>query len=207
MTAMTSMQAIFVDEYLIDLNATRAAIRAGYSEATAYSQGQRLLKNVEVASAIKAALDERAERTLASADAVLLELQKLAFANVLDFAAPSSDGSGLAFDFSTLSRDQAAAFAEITTNHWTEGKGDDARIVHSTKVKLADKRASLNSLYEHLTGGKKLQLGGMDGKPIKVDDTSTATRLASILAAAQARLDGAQIEKEADDAAGSPEAG
>ena len=59
---MTPKQEAFVREYLIDLNATQAAIRAGYSEATAYSQGQRLLKNVEVASALTEAKDERADK-------------------------------------------------------------------------------------------------------------------------------------------------
>ena len=50
--ALTARQQRFVDEYLIDLNATQAAIRAGYSAKTAYSQGQRLLKNVEVAASL-----------------------------------------------------------------------------------------------------------------------------------------------------------
>lgn len=59
---MTPKQQAFVNEYLIDLNATQAAIRAGYSEATAYSQGQRLLKNVEVAEAVSGAKTERAEQ-------------------------------------------------------------------------------------------------------------------------------------------------
>ncbi len=49
---MNDRQKAFVTEYIIDFNATQAAIRAGYSERTAYSQGQRLLKNVEVANAI-----------------------------------------------------------------------------------------------------------------------------------------------------------
>lgn len=55
---MTEKQMRFCDEYLTDMNATQAAIRAGYSEKTAYSQGQRLLKNVEV----KAYIDEQIER-------------------------------------------------------------------------------------------------------------------------------------------------
>lgn len=50
---MNARQKLFVEEYLKDLNATQAAIRAGYSERTAYSQGQRLLKNVEIENAIK----------------------------------------------------------------------------------------------------------------------------------------------------------
>lgn len=56
---LNERQMRFVDEYMIDLNATQAAIRAGYSVKTAYSQGQRLLKNVE----IKTELDERMEKT------------------------------------------------------------------------------------------------------------------------------------------------
>ena len=56
--ALTAKQQRFCDEYLIDLNATQAAIRTGYSEKTAYSQGQRMLKNVEVRSY----LDEQIER-------------------------------------------------------------------------------------------------------------------------------------------------
>ena len=53
MTTLNDKQKRFCEEYLIDLNATAAAIRAGYSEDTAYSQGQRLLKNVEIQKYVK----------------------------------------------------------------------------------------------------------------------------------------------------------
>lgn len=66
--ALSAKQRLFVSEYLIDLNATQAAIRAGYSEKTAYSQGQRLLKHVEVQAAIEAAKTERLERTEINAE-------------------------------------------------------------------------------------------------------------------------------------------
>lgn len=79
--ALTPKQARFVDEYLIDLNATQAAIRAGFSEKTAYSQGQRLLKNVEVQAAIAARQAERANRTEITQDRVLAELWKMATAD------------------------------------------------------------------------------------------------------------------------------
>lgn len=69
--ALTPKQQRFVDEYLVDLNATQAAVRAGYSEDTAYSQGQRLLKNVEVAAFVQTAMDQRSERTAITADYVL----------------------------------------------------------------------------------------------------------------------------------------
>ena len=59
-TELTPMQRIFISEYLATWNATKAATKAGYSEKTAYSQGARLLKNVEVAAAIDAELGKRA---------------------------------------------------------------------------------------------------------------------------------------------------
>jgi phage terminase small subunit len=64
-------QQRFVDEYLIDLNATQAAIRAGYSEKTARSQGQRLLTHVDVAAAIEAGKAERNERVNVDQDFVI----------------------------------------------------------------------------------------------------------------------------------------
>ncbi len=68
--SLTPKQARFVEEYLIDLNATAAAKRAGYSERTAYAQGQRLLKHVEIAAAIRKAQEARSERaSMASATA------------------------------------------------------------------------------------------------------------------------------------------
>ena len=73
-TKLNSKQAAFIDEYLIDFNATQAAIRAGYSEDTAKQQGSRLLSNVDVRAAIDDAIRERSSRTLISQDAVLLGL-------------------------------------------------------------------------------------------------------------------------------------
>ena len=66
---MNSRQAVFVAEYLIDGNATQAAIRAGYSIRTAYSQGQRLLKNVKVLAAIQRAQKERTSALIADRQA------------------------------------------------------------------------------------------------------------------------------------------
>ncbi len=67
MTAkLTAKQQVFVMEYLNDCNATQAAIRAGYSSRTAYSIGQRLLKNVEVSQAINSAMSERKNQLIAT---------------------------------------------------------------------------------------------------------------------------------------------
>lgn len=77
--ALTAMRERFVDEYLVDLNATQAAIRAGYSPKTAYSMGQRLLKDVEVQAAIQEARARREKRTEITQDRVVREIADNAF--------------------------------------------------------------------------------------------------------------------------------
>lgn len=68
---MTPKQKRFCEEYLIDCNATQAAIRAGYSEKTAYSIGQRLLKDVDVDAYIKDHMEQMQSKTIADATEVL----------------------------------------------------------------------------------------------------------------------------------------
>lgn len=77
MQKLSPKQEQFCREYLVDLNATQAAIRAGYSPKTAYSMGQRLLKNVEVQKAVQSAMDERSKRTEVNADYVLTNLLEI----------------------------------------------------------------------------------------------------------------------------------
>lgn len=71
---LTAKQARFVEEYLIDLNATQAAIRAGYSERTANEQASRLLANAKVSAAVARAQAERSDRTGVTLDYVLSRL-------------------------------------------------------------------------------------------------------------------------------------
>ena len=75
---LTPRQLAFVEEYVIDRNATQAAIRAGYAKRTAYSQGQRLLKHVEVRAEIRARLAEREKRTQINADWVIMQIASIA---------------------------------------------------------------------------------------------------------------------------------
>ena len=74
---LTPKQAAFVAEYLIDLNATQAAIRAGYSAKTAKEQATRLLTNVHIASAIAEQTAKRAEKTARTALHVLQDIQRV----------------------------------------------------------------------------------------------------------------------------------
>ena len=84
MAKLTAKQQRFVDEYLIDLNATQAAIRAGYSAKTAEQQASRLLTNVKVQQEIAERMAERSKRTGINQDRVLQEIAKLALVNIDD---------------------------------------------------------------------------------------------------------------------------
>jgi len=108
---LTPKQQRFVEEYLIDLNATQAAIRAGYSEKTAEVQGCRLLTIAKIGLAVREAMEKRSARTEITADRVLQEYAKLGFANMADYI--TGDGAMRTLDLSALTRDQAAAIKKI----------------------------------------------------------------------------------------------
>lgn len=146
---MTPKQQLFVAEYLVDLNATQAAIRAGYSPKTAYSQGERLLKNVEVSSAIQAAMEKRVEKTEITAQRVLDEISKLSFSDIRKFF----DENGNLLPVHMLSDDAAAAISsiEVVTKVLPgRGEGESAEVEYIHKIKTWDKRGSLELLGRHL---------------------------------------------------------
>lgn len=167
MSKLTAKQQCFIDEYLIDLNATQAAIRAGYSAKTAYAKGSEMNKRFAVEIAQAQAV--RSKRTEITQDAVLRELAKIGFSNMLDYVSVT-DGGDLVPDFSALTRDQAAAIGEVTIEEYTEGRGDDAQNVKRTKFKLSDKRAALVDMGRHLGMFKdKVEITGADGKPVDMN--------------------------------------
>ena len=142
MRPLTPKQKIFVAEYLVDLNATQAAIRAGYSSRTAEWIGPQLLGKTHVAEEIRAAMAAREKRTEITQDRVLKELAKLGFSNMADYMMVGEDGKPM-LDWARLTRDQAAAIVEVTVENVGE-------LVTKTKFKLADKRASLVDIGKHL---------------------------------------------------------
>ena len=146
---LTPKQQRFVDEYLVDLNATQAAIRTGYSPKTAGSQGFELLKKPEIAAAVRAAQARLAQKIEVTQERVVAELAKIGFANMADYMRAGPDGDPY-LDFSALTRDQAAALTEVTVEDFKDGRGEDVRDVRRVKFKLADKRAALVDLGKHL---------------------------------------------------------
>lgn len=145
--ALTKKQRLFVDEYLIDLNATQAAIRAGYSARRATEIGYQLLQRPEVAQAIQAAMAERSKRTEVEADYVIRRLREIDEMDVLDIL--EDDGS-----FRSI-RDWPKAWRQFLSGieiaELFEGRGDDRRIAGLLrKVKWPDKLRNLELLSRHV---------------------------------------------------------
>lgn len=138
----------FAREYVIDLNATRAAQAAGYSQDRAHVTGSELVANRKVRARINQLLSERASRLEIKADRVLEELHRLAFANMQDYTRVD-DGKPV-LDLSNISRDQFAAIQEIREDT-TGGSGDGERKqVVRTTLKLVNKTQNLELLMKHL---------------------------------------------------------
>ncbi|MFW1952197.1 terminase small subunit [Acinetobacter beijerinckii] len=178
--ALRGKQQRFVDEYLVDRNATQAAIRAGYSAKTAYSIGEENLRKPEVKKAIELGEAEIAERTKITQDKVMKELEKIGFSNMLDYITITNGGDPVT-DFSALTRDQAAAISEIVVEEYTEGRGDEARNVKRTKFKLSDKRSALVDMGKHL-GMFKDHLVHSNDPENPLTDTKSASKKLSALA-------------------------
>lgn len=151
LSALNPKQTVFVEEYLIDLNATQAAVRAGYSEKTASVIGSENLAKPYIQEAIQIAMDKRSKRTEITADNVLKEIAKLGFSNMLDYMSIQEDGLA-AVDLSKLERDQAAAITELTIVKRKEYNKEDETndTIETVKFKLADKGQNLERLGRHL---------------------------------------------------------
>ena len=138
---MTPKQQRFVEEYLVDLNATQAAMRAGYSKKTAHAVGHENLRKPEIEAAIAEAMQARSERTEVTIDKVVQELALIAFANADDFFDWGPDGITVKSK-ADLTRGQRAVVAEVSETI-TEHGG-------TVRVKLGDKLAALDKLARHL---------------------------------------------------------
>ena len=112
---------------------------------TAFS---RLLKNAEFAARVAETHEAAATEAVMSATEVLEELSKLGRANMQDFLRITKDGDPV-LDLSGLTRVQAAALVEVTTEDYLDGRGEDAREVKRIKFKLAPKTAALDLLGKH----------------------------------------------------------
>jgi phage terminase small subunit len=190
MAKLNDRQQKFCDEYLIDLNATQAAIRAGYSEKTAKSIGQRLLTYVDIQNYISERKQDRVERTEITQDMVLKELALIAFSKATDYASvvektaytqnkdgervPMIDANGKPITFKTveavlteeLTEDQKRALASVK-----EGK-------NGIEVKPHDKVRALELLGKHMgMWTDNLQVTGNVNNPMQGLSTEDLKKL------------------------------
>ncbi len=145
---LTPKQRRFIDEYLIDLNATQAAIRAGYSEKTAYSIGLQNLKKLEIQAEIQKRRNRLQNKLEITQERVLQELAAIAFANGADYAKVVNSGLLPTVEMiptEELPPEKLPAIAGIKANQY------------GVEVKLHDKVKALELLGKYL--------GTFDGGP------------------------------------------
>ncbi|PJR16808.1 terminase small subunit [Sinorhizobium meliloti] len=181
MSGLNAQQLRFVSEYLIDLNATQAAIRAGYSAKTAHSQGQRLLKHVEAQKAIAEAQYKRAMKTETDAAFVLKRLADEVTADIADLYA--EDGSIKPVkEWPLIWRQGLVSGIKVAE----EGDGVVVR-----EIKLSDRIKRLELLGKHISVNafrEQIGHGDPEGNPLPaptVDEMSKndiARRVAFLLA-------------------------
>lgn len=157
---MTKKQKRFIEEYLIDLNATQAAIRAGYSPDTAKAIGCENLTKPDIRAYIDRAMAERSKRTGVNADRVVQELAKIAFVNATEVIDPKT---------ATVKEDALPEDTAAIQSVKVKTFGEDGL---EREIKMADKLKALEMLGRHLGMFKdKLELsGGLDTEKTKLDD-------------------------------------
>lgn len=144
---LTEKQRRFCAEYLVDLNATAAAKRAGYSEKTARVTAQDLLVQPKVAAHLQALMDDRAKRTQVTADRVITEVARLGFADLRKLF----DDKGALLPVAQWPDDMAAAVASVEVDELFEGFGENrVQVGFTKKLKLWDKGKALEMLGRHL---------------------------------------------------------
>lgn len=173
---LTNKQRIFVNEYLIDLNATQAAIRAGYSEKTAAEIGYEYLRKPQIAKAVQEAMDKRVDKLEITSERVLAEIAKMAFFDVRKLF----DADGAPIHITSLDDETAAAIAGLDVV--TTGN-QDIGFANVLKIKLADKSKNLELLGRHLKlFTDKTEITGKDGAPIQQEVSITESRLSKVRA-------------------------
>ncbi|RKJ00405.1 terminase small subunit [bacterium D16-54] len=141
MAKLTEKQRRFVDEYLIDLNATQAAIRAGYSVKTAKDIGCQNLAKLNIQQAVSEQMAERSKRTGVNQDRIVLELAKIAFVNAADVI--DSDDATIK---AGATADDTAAIQSVKVKVIPTKEGEGVE----REIRLNDKLKALELLGKHL---------------------------------------------------------
>jgi len=142
---LNTRQRLFVKEYLVDLNATKAMIRAGYSPRTAHVTGVQLLARPRVAEAVRAEMEKRAEKVDIKQEDVLREIARVAFCDLSQLATWNDKRVTLK-DSKKLTENQTRCVQEVSSSSTTIRGVTQSQV----KIKLYDKLAALDKLAKHL---------------------------------------------------------
>jgi len=153
---LTPKQQRFGEEYLIDLNASQAALRAGYSKRNYGDIAMQLLRKTHVSAAIAAKRRAVTERSVVTQQRIIDEMAKIGFSDVRRMFDPD----GRLRPAEEWDDDTAGAVAGFDTSTFTRGRGEDAELETIKKIRLWDKPAALIKLGQHL---------GMFTERIKLD--------------------------------------
>ena len=150
---LTAKQCRFCEEYIIDLNAVAAYCRAGYKAGgdAARANASRLLTNANVQNYIQQLQNDRSVRTMITADRVLQEIARVAFANIKQVASFNRNEGVLFKDSAELSDDETAAIAEVSSRKVTRSVEGGTEIeTVDLKMKMHNKIAALDLAARHL---------------------------------------------------------
>lgn len=153
----------FINEYRLDGNGKQAAIRAGYSPKTAENQASRLLRNAQVAEAIRQHQEQLRVKSGVNAERVVEELARIGFADVRRVF----KANGQLLDPKDIPEDVSRAIASIEVTTTEGGKRKPAET--TTRIRFWEKPKALHTMA-HILGmlKDKVELSGTDGKPIRV---------------------------------------
>lgn len=188
MRKLTAKQQRFVDEYLVDLNATQAAIRAGYSEKTARVIASENLLKPDIVVAVQAAQEARAKRTQVDADWLLNRLHGELEADLAELYAENGDLKPIHQWPKVFRKGLVAGIETEQTFETVDGKKVPAGVIH--KVKLIDRSRQEQMIGKHVTVGafvERHEHTGKDGGPIQteeISETERARRIAFVLSKA-----------------------
>lgn len=172
---LSPKQARFVEEYVVDLNATDAARRAGYSAKTAEQQGPRLLGNVGVSRAIASAKETRARVTGITQQRVVDELALLAFSNLKNFVLTDKGDVTLA-----LGADESVWRSVASIKRKSRVLGDSGVVEYEVEMKFWDKPGTLKLAGRHVDVAgffEKMEVTGKNGGPLSVEDARDPSRM------------------------------
>jgi len=145
--ASQAMRIRFISEYLVDLNGTQAAMRAGYSPKCAAAKATEMLKDPEIFKAINKQIESRQKRTLITADRVLAELYEIAMADISD----AFDEDNNLKPMNQIPESLRRAICGIEVFEEFAGFGEEREKIGETKkIKFWDKGKALEALAKHL---------------------------------------------------------